>query len=224
MGMKKHYAQLRTAKIVMKIIATKQSDALLLDVEKKSLWEYQQTSSHTSIEISRIWYYYEYECILHLFLPSSFLLPSQTNRRMSINPWMLSSHTDLWYTPQDIFDTLNSEFKFDLDPCATDDNHKCEKYFTRKDNWLTQNRDWHRTFMNPPYWREIVKRVEKAKSQQGGCVVCLLPARTDTRRFHDHIYWKAEIRFIRGRLKFGWSKNSAPFPSMIVIFDSHSTS
>ena len=73
---------------------------------------------------------------------------------------------------------------------------------------------------NPPYGREIGKWVEKAynESLAGVTVVMLLPARTDTKWFHDYIYGKAEIRFVRGRLKFGDSKNSAPFPSMVIIF------
>ena len=71
--------------------------------------------------------------------------------------------------------------------------------------------------MNPPYGREIGKWVKKA-SESNATVVCLLPARTDTRWFHDYIYGKAEIRFVRGRLKFGNSKNTAPFPSMVVVF------
>ena len=137
---------------------------------------------------------------------------------MSINPWMMSSNTDLRYTPQDVFDKLDYEFDFNLDPCATDENYKCNIYFTKEHDWLKQDWDNKNVFMNPPYWREIGKRVEKAKWTKWGVVVCLLPARTDTRRFHDYIYNQSEIRFIKGRLKFGWSKNPAPFPSMIVIF------
>jgi len=74
--------------------------------------------------------------------------------------------------------------------------------------------------MNPPYGREIGKWVEKAhyEAKRGAKVICLLPARTDTRWFHDHILGKAEVRFIKGRLKFGDGKNSAPFPSMLVIY------
>ena len=137
---------------------------------------------------------------------------------MSINPWMMSSNTDLRYTPQDIYDKLHKEFNFTLDPCATDNNHKCDKYYTKEQDWLKQDWNHNNVFMNPPYWREIGKRVEKARNQRRWTVVCLLPARTDTRWFHDYIYNQSEIRFIKGRLKFGWSKNSAPFPSMIVIF------
>lgn len=131
-----------------------------------------------------------------------------------------SSKTEEWATPQAFFDELNAEFKFNLDPCATRENAKCTKFYDKKDNGLIRN--WHRmrVFMNPPYGRTIGKWVKKASEVRGGVVVCLLPARTDTRYFHEYIYKnpRATIRFIKGRLKFGDSKNSAPFPSMVVIF------
>ena len=133
---------------------------------------------------------------------------------------MFSSKTDLWSTPQDFFDKLNSEFAFKLDACATVDNAKCKTFYTVEDDGLEQ--DWDETtWCNPPYGREIAKWVKKAYWQHkefGSTIVMLLPARTDTAWFHDYILGKAEIRFIRGRLKFGGSKNSAPFPSMVVIF------
>lgn len=84
------------------------------------------------------------------------------------------------------------------------------------------NRGGHNVFVNPPYGREIGNWVEKAfrtNEEHGNLVVMLLPARTDTKWFHEYIYHKAEIRFIRGRLKFGNSKNAAPFPSMVVIYN-----
>ncbi len=128
---------------------------------------------------------------------------------------MFSSKTDLWSTPQEVFDSLDAEFNFTVDVCATKENAKCDRYFTFKDNGLDQ--DWSKDtcWMNPPYGREIGKWIEKASKHN---VVALLPARTDTKWFHDCIYNKAEIRFIKGRLKFGNQKNNAPFPSMIVIF------
>ncbi len=136
---------------------------------------------------------------------------------------MFSSKTDDWATPQDFYDKLNKEFQFNLDPCATDKNHKCHGYFTKEDNGL--NKDWFgRVFCNPPYGREIGRWVKKSYQSfigNGGCcelVVMLIPARTDTKWFHDYIYNKAEIRFIKGRLKFGGCKNSAPFPSMVVVW------
>ncbi len=135
---------------------------------------------------------------------------------------MFSSKTDNWATPQDFFDELNKEFKFTLDPCASDENHKCEKYYTAESNGLLQNWGGHRVFCNPPYGRQLAKWVKKSAEEskkQNTVVVMLIPARTDTAYFHDFIYHKAKIRFIRGRLKFGGSKNAAPFPSMVVIFD-----
>jgi len=129
-----------------------------------------------------------------------------------------SSNTVEWYTPHDLYAQLDSEFNFTLDPCATNENHKCSKWYTKQENGLMQQWDGERVFMNPPYGREIGQWVKKASEARGGVVVCLLPARTDTKYFHEYIYNKAEIRFIRGRLKFGGSKTSAPFPSMIVVF------
>lgn len=130
---------------------------------------------------------------------------------------MFSSKTDLWATPQSFFDQMNSEFKFNLDVCAIPDNAKCERYFSPEVDGLSQDWGGYCVWCNPPYGREIGKWVKKA-AESKALVVMLLPARTDTAWFHDYIYHKAEIRFIRGRLKFGDGKNSAPFPSMVVIF------
>lgn len=128
-----------------------------------------------------------------------------------------SKKTD-WETPQALFDELNKEFDLEVDVCASHQNHKLEKFWSKKMDGLSQN--WHslRCWMNPPYGREIGEWVRKAAEGGAAIVVALLPARTDTRWFHEYILGKAEIRFIKGRLKFGNSKNSAPFPSMIVIF------
>ena len=135
---------------------------------------------------------------------------------------MFSSNTDLWATPQSFYDKLNDEFRFNLDPCATPENAKCEKYFTKEVNGLNQNWGGHKVFCNPPYGRELSKWVKKAYEESlkpNTKVVMLIPARTDTKYFHEYIYHKAkEIRFLKGRLKFGDSKYSAPFPSMVVIF------
>ena len=127
------------------------------------------------------------------------------------------SATDQWETPQRFFDELDKEFHFTLDPCADDYNHKCKKYFTKEIDGLLQNWGGETVFCNPPYGREIGKWVEKAATEKATTVM-LIPARTDTKWFHDYIYRKAEVRFLRGRLKFGDSKNSAPFPSMVVVF------
>lgn len=134
---------------------------------------------------------------------------------------MFSSKTGQWSTPQWFFDKLNDEFHFTLDPCADDSNHKCEKYFTKEQNGLIQDWSGERVFCNPPYGREIgfwVKKCHDEAQKENAVCVMQLPARTDTRWFHDYIYGQAQIRFIKGRLKFGDGKNSAPFPSMVVVF------
>ena len=129
---------------------------------------------------------------------------------------MFSSKTDMWATPKDFFEKINLEFNFDLDVCAIPENAKCEKFFSPEQDGLKQ--EWvGKCWMNPPYGREIGKWVKKAYESKT-LVVALLPARTDTKWFHEYIYGKAEIRFIKGRLKFGGSSNSAPFPSMLVIW------
>lgn len=129
---------------------------------------------------------------------------------------MFSSKTDLWSTPQDFFNELDKEFHFETDVCAIPENAKCEKFYTPEMDGLAQN--WTGVcWCNPPYGREVGKWVEKA-SKANATVVMLLPARTDTRWFHNWIYGKAEIRFIKRRLKFGGQKNAAPFPSMVVVF------
>jgi site-specific DNA-methyltransferase (adenine-specific) len=135
-----------------------------------------------------------------------------------MNDGLYSSKTPEWSTPQDLFDRINSEFQFTLDPAATKENAKCAKFYTREDNGLAQDWKGERVFCNPPYGRVIGAWVKKMAT--GGAAVCvgLLPARTDTRWFHEYIYGKANISFLQGRLKFGGSKNSAPFPSMIVVW------
>ena len=138
---------------------------------------------------------------------------------MPISESLYSSKTDMWETPQDLFDDLDREFNFDLDVCATQENAKCKRYYTPEQDGLSQ--PWDGTcWCNPPYGRDIGQWVRRAlfASFGGSTVVMLLPARTDTKWFHDYIYKRAEIRFVKGRLKFGNSKDNAPFPSMIVVF------
>lgn len=133
------------------------------------------------------------------------------------NDLHFSSKTDEWATPQDFYDKLAAEFKFNLDPCATSQNHKCDLYFTEKEDGLKQDWSGKRVFMNPPYGRQIKVWIEKAFKSKAAVCVCLIPSRTDTSYWHDFVM-KGEIRFIRGRLKFGGHSNSAPFPSAVVIF------
>jgi phage N-6-adenine-methyltransferase len=129
-----------------------------------------------------------------------------------------SSKTDDWATPQDFFDNLNQTFNFTLDPCASHENHKCAKYYTKDDDGLSKSWEGETVFMNPPYGRDVKKWMKKAyEESKHATVVCLIPARTDTAYWHDYCM-KGEITFIRGRLKFGNSKQSAPFPSAVVIF------
>jgi phage N-6-adenine-methyltransferase len=114
---------------------------------------------------------------------------------------MFSSQTDDWSTPKDFFDELDKEFNFNLDPCASDENHKCDRYFTKDVDGLSK--DWSgNVFVNPPYGREIGLWVKKSYESfiSGKCnyVVMLIPARTDTKWFHDYIYHTAEIRFVKG--------------------------
>lgn len=133
-----------------------------------------------------------------------------------INNALFSSTTDMWETPKDLFDKLDEEFEFQTDVCAIKQNAKCKRFYTPEQNGLKQI--WTGVcWCNPPYGRGIEKWMEKAY-KSNATVVCLVPARTDTRWFHEFVLGKAEIRFIRGRLKFGNSKNSAPFPSMLVIY------
>lgn len=130
------------------------------------------------------------------------------------------SGNDEWETPQEVFDRLNAEFDFDLDPCATSQNHKCSEYYTIDQNGLLKNWGGRRVFCNPPY-SEIKKWVQKSYFESlrpGTIVVMLIPARTDTTYFHDYIWNRSEVRFIKGRIKFGDAKHNAPFPSMVVIF------
>lgn len=132
---------------------------------------------------------------------------------------MFSSKSDLWSTPDDFFAELDKEFHFTLDVCATADNAKCDDYYTEAMDGLSLKWDGI-VWCNPPYGRNINKWIKKAVNAalRGATVVMLLPARTDTKWFHELVYRRAEIRFVRGRLKFGGSNNAAPFPSMICIF------
>lgn len=133
---------------------------------------------------------------------------------------LFSSKSCEWETPQDVFDKLNAEFHFTLDPCCTEENAKCEKHYTVKEDGLAQDWTGETVFCNPPYGREMPKWIRKCYEhfKKGGTAVLLIPARTDTKAFHEYIYGKAEIRFIRGRLKFGGADNPAPFPSMVVVY------
>ena len=130
-----------------------------------------------------------------------------------------SSQTPEWTTPPWLFDALDKEFGFTLDPCSTHTNAKCAKHFIREDNGLAKSWRDEVVFMNPPYGAEISDWMEKAHasaSQEAATVVCLIAARTDTTWWQQYAM-KHEIRLLRGRLKFGDGRNSAPFPSAGVV-------
>ena len=144
---------------------------------------------------------------------------------------MFSSTSNEWQTPHAFYDKLDATFSFDLDPCATPLTAKCEKYFTPKENGLLQDWSGHRVFMNPPYGRGVDKWLKKAFEESATphtTVVCLIPARTDTKYWHKYCMKADEIYFVKGRLKFVQQQvtdtaittccNAAPFPSAVVVF------
>lgn len=128
-----------------------------------------------------------------------------------------------WGTPQYLFDKLNDYFGFTLDPCSSDENKKCNKHYTLEDDGLTK--DWSNdvVFMNPPYGRIMKDWIKKAyeESLKGATVVCLVPSRTDVKWFHEYVYGKSDIVFLNKRLEFEGSSNKAPFPSMLIIYNSN---
>jgi phage N-6-adenine-methyltransferase len=136
---------------------------------------------------------------------------------------MFSSKSSDWSTPQEFFDKLNWRFgSFDLDPCATPATAKCANFYTEMENGLAKEWESHCSFVNPPYGREIAKWVKKGYDEgqkKNTKVVMLIPARTDTKYWQDYVMKAQEVYFIRGRLKFGESTNSAPFPSAVVVFE-----
>jgi len=136
---------------------------------------------------------------------------------------LFSSKTGEWSTPQDFFDKLNWRFgPFDLDPCATVHNTKCANFYTEAEDGLSKDWSGHKVFVNPPYGKGIDKWIEKAYNEsmnESTRVVMLIPARTDTKYWHKYVMKAKEIHFIKGRLKFGHSTNSAPFPSAVVVFE-----
>jgi len=129
-----------------------------------------------------------------------------------------------WETPQWLFDKLDAEFSFHLDACASAENAKCRMFWTKEIDGLKQSWDlWHdgsAVWCNPPYGREIKDWVKKCYEEGVECVpvVMLIPARTDTRYWHDYIMKASEIRFIKGRLKFVGAPSAAPFPSVVVVW------
>jgi site-specific DNA-methyltransferase (adenine-specific) len=144
----------------------------------------------------------------------------QVASRPAARPALFSSATDEWATPPAFFAKLNRLYGFTLDPCATPENATCSLYFTKEQDGLKQDWGTHRAFCNPPYGRQIGAWARKCfeASQKGALVVLFVPARTDTRWFHDWVMGKAAIRFYRGRFKFGDADTGAPFPSMLAVY------
>lgn len=158
--------------------------------------------------------------------------PTRTTKDESVRRFVFSSATDDWATPQWLFDQLDEEFHFALDVCASKSNHKARSWYgldhtttSRRDGLA---RDWARdadgrgaVWMNPPYGRTIGAWMAKAReaAENGATVVCLVPARTDTHWFHEQVLAAgAEVRYLRGRVKFGDATNGAPFASLVVIY------
>jgi len=140
---------------------------------------------------------------------------------MALQKSMVSSKSNEWETPQALFDELDMEFHFTLDPCATEQNAKCEKYYTKNDNGLKLSWAGEVVFMNPPYGGNTGKWIEKAwyESGNGAIIVCLIVSSTDRSYWHDYIFpYANEIRWLRGRVTFGEAQSTAPFASAIVIF------
>lgn len=135
-----------------------------------------------------------------------------------------SSDKDDWGTPSYLFDYLNDIYHFTLDPCASDDNHLCDKYYTKHDDGLSKSWEGERVFMNPPYGKEIGKWIKKAaeSTKLGATTIALLPSRTCTDWFHKYIAGNTII-FINKRIKFSGADSGAPFPSMIVKFNAYET-
>lgn len=141
---------------------------------------------------------------------------------------MFSSKSDVWFTPDDFYKSLDEKFGFTLDPCADSQNTKCEKYYTQEEDGLQKDWKGETVFVNPPYTRGAIKSwvkkcYEEAK-EENTVVVCLIPARTDTKYWHSYCMKAREIYFVQGRLKFGSATNvdnSAPFPSAVIVFDGH---
>lgn len=136
-----------------------------------------------------------------------------------MNPVVFSSKTSEWSTPQAFFDAVDAEFGFSLDAAASSENAKCPRYFTAEDDGLLQSWDGV-VWVNPPYGHAIGRWVRKCyqESQRGAVVVGLIPAKTETRWWHDYVMRSSEVRLIRGRMRFSGSRINAPFPSALVVW------
>ena len=139
---------------------------------------------------------------------------------MSLNQGMMTSNSDEWTTPSALFRALDRRFGFELDPAATKENALCPMFFTEAENGLVKSWKPWRTFVNPPY-SHVADWMWKCSSEsEKGCpLICaLIPARTDTRWWHDFVKTADLIHFLKGRLKFGDGAGSAPFPSALAFW------
>jgi site-specific DNA-methyltransferase (adenine-specific) len=157
---------------------------------------------------------------LRVFFESIEAVLSDRGHASMINPSLYSSRSEEWPTPPGLFAQLDAEFNFTLDPCATLLNAKCKRFFTKDEDGLVQDWGHEIVFCNPPYGKHMRDWARKCyeASLTGATVVLLAHSRTDTRWFHEWVYGKAELRFLKGRLKFGGSDQSAPFPSLVAVF------
>lgn len=131
-----------------------------------------------------------------------------------------NSKQDKWQTPPAVFEKLNEEFNFTLDATAEPETALCDHYFTIDDDALTQDWGNQTVYCNPPYsqLKDFAKKAQE-EALKGATVVMLVPARTDTKAFHEHLC-HGEVRLIKGRLKFlmeGKEQDAAPFPSMVCV-------
>jgi len=196
-----------------------------LDLTKLTPWQRMQRACCSVIAAARQW-------ATPSFVPTArqddaspaeyenqnLCLQALRNVRMNNMAVHYSSRSEEWETPPSFFEELDNIFHFDLDACASLDNAKCERFFTKQDDALTQT--WRGTvWMNPPYGRQIESFMRKAfmESCKGATVVCLVPCRTDTKWWHRYAK-RGVVLQLQGRLRFGEAKTSAPFPSAIVIF------
>jgi phage N-6-adenine-methyltransferase len=136
-----------------------------------------------------------------------------------MNPGMYSSEIATWETPPDLFAYYHHSNLFTLDVCALPHNAKCVKFFTPEQDGLSQSWAGENCWMNPPYGRAIGAWVEKAAKESLNCIViALLPARTDTKWWHEWVApYAINIDFLKGRVSFSGA-GAAPFPSVVVQF------
>lgn len=124
-----------------------------------------------------------------------------------------------WPTPRELFAEVDAEFGFTVDVCASAENACLPRFWTERDEALLRSWEGERVWMNPPYGRQLSRWMEKAWTESAhALVVALVPSRTDTAWWHDHVMPADEIRFLRGRLRFMGAAHSAPFPSCLVVY------